>query len=575
MKDIEDDQLPLTQNPSFPRKLNLKKAAVVTSVPKTETDFYSTEKLNEMSKTDWENTFTLPKLRKKWKTKMILNFDPNFKRINDNYISPKALECREYVRNFVDPDILQYKKREWNNSVDVKEKVVDKQRDIFESSVGLKYYNEIKLKENKIPEGTETRDKMFIDYNRWNNSFYIDKKHNLKEYQNSKILDKKNTYNYWRKTEYDRENENQIPISPSRLLYESPRYYKKYRTPKEDAKYTYNIMKKVKNLTWLEREKAFEKIMHDNPGNEKNLEKINSLTDKYMNNLYKQKYNEIIGKNIINKKNESYIKHWKDIELIYKMNTISNWKNIKWFKPVKLTSTNYNFYKKNNFNEDVTEYSEKFNNTENNEDYRKREILKPLVALGTEIAKEEKKIKYNMIDNYKKQLKLESIKNNSLNNSIKKNKEKTNFISVTDFESKYPINKKKYLLYKNNNKNLENNNQNLPLLNNNDYGKYLKSENYKDSINQKIFLEAYKNVTIKDIKKEKNKNINNSIEYVYKHPGAYRQFEFNPKNNLLNDPTIFKSKPEKFEAWSCCMNTNKNSQGCQKMKINKMKWNYI
>ena len=180
-----------------------------------------------------------------------------------------------------------------------------------------------------------------------------------------------------------------------------------------------------------------------------------------------------------------------------------------------------------------------------------------------------------MIDNYKKQLKLESIKNNSLNNSIKKNKEKTNFISVTDFESKYPMNKKKYLLYKNNNKKLENNNQNLPLLNNNDYGKYLKSENYKDSINQKIFLEAYKNVTIKDIQKEKNKNINNSIEYIYKHPGAYRQFEFNPKNNILNDPTIFKSKPEKFEAWSCCMNTNKNSQGCQKMKINKMKWNYI
>ena len=44
----------------------------------------------------------------------------------------------------------------------------------------------------------------------------------------------------------------------------------------------YNTMKKVKKLTWLEREKAFKKIMHDNPGNEKNLEKINSLTDKYI-----------------------------------------------------------------------------------------------------------------------------------------------------------------------------------------------------------------------------------------------------------------------------------------------------
>ena len=30
---------------------------------------------------------------------------------------------------------------------------------------------------------------------------------------------------------------------------------------------------------------------------------------------------------------------------------------------------------------------------------------------------------------------------------------------------------------------------------------------------------------------------------------------------------------ERFKAWSCCMNTSKDSKGCHKEKINKHKWN--
>ena len=106
--------------------------------------------------------------------------------------------------------------------------------------------------------------------------------------------------------------------------------------------------------------------------------------------------------------------------------------------------------------------------------------------------------------------------------------------------------------------------------------KKMKSENYKDFINQKIFLQAYKNVTIKDIQKEKSKNLNNSnssIEYIYKHPGAFRKFEFKTQTYSPEEPSGFKTLIEKVEAWSCCMNTDKNSQGCQRTKINKMKWN--
>ena len=85
------------------------------------------------------------------------------------------------------------KKKDWNNSVDAKEKIIDKQKEIFESSIGLNNYTVTKLKEKPIQEGTETRDKMFIDFNKWDNSFYVDRKNNLINYQNSKILDKKNT----------------------------------------------------------------------------------------------------------------------------------------------------------------------------------------------------------------------------------------------------------------------------------------------------------------------------------------------------------------------------------------------
>ena len=260
-----------------------------------------------------------------------------------------------------------------------------------------------------------------------------------------------------------------------------------------------------------------------------------------------------------------------------------------------LTNTNFNKKSARNISNDSllryntynTEYNDQIKTMESDEDYKKRELLKPLVTLGTQIAKEEKKIKYNLIENYKKQVKLEMIKKNSLKNSGSNSKEKINVLQINNMESKYPMNKKKYLMYKNSfNKDTKNEDKSdinnskiidsLPVINNREYEKNIKSDNYKDKVNQKIFLQAYKNVTIKDIQREKTKNINNSnnsIEYVYKHPGAFRQFEFKTKYYTPDDALRFKILSEKVEAWSCCMNTDKNSQGCQKRKINRMRWN--
>ena len=94
--------------------------------------------------------------------------------------------------------------------------------------------------------------------------------------------------------------------------------------------------------------------------------------------------------------------------------------------------------------------------------------------------------------------------------------------------------------------------------------------NYKIEIDdKKLFLDAYKKVLIKN-EKNARKNLNNRnkkwIEYKYHHPGVFREFKYKVKG----DP----QKEEKFMAWSCCNNTNKNAKGCQKVKIDKHKWNF-
>ena len=97
--------------------------------------------------------------------------------------------------------------------------------------------------------------------------------------------------------------------------------------------------------------------------------------------------------------------------------------------------------------------------------------------------------------------------------------------------------------------------------------------NYKFELDdKKLFLDAYKKVLIKNeniTKRSKtmNSNLNNNwIEFRYHHPGKYR--EFNYKLGGENS-----KREEIFMAWSCCNNTDKNAKGCQRVKINRHKWN--
>ena len=97
------------------------------------------------------------------------------------------------------------------------------------------------------------------------------------------------------------------------------------------------------------------------------------------------------------------------------------------------------------------------------------------------------------------------------------------------------------------------------------------------------FLEAYSKIARQEfekmhrnIKKEKESN----LEYSYSHPGIYRTFNFiektsRIKRDITGEETteiIPQKKSESF--WSCCMNSDKDSQGCKKIVSKKFKWNY-
>ena len=92
-------------------------------------------------------------------------------------------------------------------------------------------------------------------------------------------------------------------------------------------------------------------------------EKINYLVEKRMSPLYKERFYVLTGKKkeINNEKKRS---HWKDDELMDKIELVNNWKNINWFKPNKTY----------------------------NPEMKKREILKPLVNNKEKILKEKDKL---------------------------------------------------------------------------------------------------------------------------------------------------------------------------------------
>jgi len=241
----------------FPYTKPLPNAAIVTVHKHDPQNTYDSAQLQNLSKKEWENTFTLQKLHKKWNEKLNLNFNSNFKKISDDIVTEETKEKKKYIKNLVDPDILEIKNKRWNKSVNPLEKNrPELKQTIFEVSHGLKNSKVTPLKDNFIEDGVDTRNyTYFNDYNeKWNNSTFFDDYEKKNLYMTSRDLAFENTTKYWRNTEYDRYIQEQLPISLSRKNFESPRYYKRYISSEQLYNYHYKTMQKVKERLLIKRQ---------------------------------------------------------------------------------------------------------------------------------------------------------------------------------------------------------------------------------------------------------------------------------------------------------------------------------
>ena len=544
----------------FPYQKRPTNGAVIT-VHKHETiNELDSQKLSNLSKKEWESTFTLPKLRKKWKEKINVSFDPNHKKISDDIVSQKTKEAKEYVKDLIDPDNLEIKNKRFNASVNPEmNNYPDLKKTLFEVTQGLNNFQVVPLKEKKVEEGVDSRNTLYIDGEKWNNSTLFENWEKKYLSQTTRESAQENTIKYWRTTEFDRINESLLPISEERKKLEMPRYFHRYKSPIQDTKFRYNTMQKVKELTWFEREKVAKKVLHENPGSSLYPEKINSLINKQMSNIYKEKYNELTGKTKRINTAENIRKDWKDEELTEKIKTLQEWKDIDWFKPIQ---------------------TEKGSPRIQGKAAIRRELLKPLVTKGTSILKEEENIKARIAEEYKRKLKLELLQKKNRGYLSLDSRTTSNMDELR--KSKYPIDKGTYdklLQEAEKNKSADKSLQDRG--NNNEQKEntiVFSTENniipVVQPLNTKYFLEAYKKVTLDELKLQKKRLKKDQwIEYQYMHFGTYREFEF--KSKVITDPELnqFKVKNEKIKAWSCCMNTDENSRGCRKIKINKLKWN--
>ena len=495
------------------------------------------EQLQEMTQEEFLNKFCLQKLHKKWQRTFIYNFPTSTKKFSDECISPSAKESKLYIKNLLDRDIFEAKIPRWNNSTKPNYSKSDKvplKKTLFEVNHGFNNYLVVPLKEKFVEEGVQSRD-IHIFGDDWNVS-------NKLENGEKKIMDNdlfiksmNNTQKYWRTKNYLRMNEMEMPISSERKQVEEPRYYKHYQNPRSLTVYNYEKMKKAKNDLWLEREKVFKEENMRNMGSAP--EKINYIVEKRMGPQYKERFDVLIGKKQEIKK-EKKRNQWKDEDLMEKIDLVNNWKNTNWFQP----------------------------NRTFNPDMKKREILKPLVLSKEKIMKEQDKLKEEKINENKRKIKHDLMEQ-------KHQQIKNKNINPIKF-SKYPINQTTFEMTKNN----------LLTEKDKDESDYVSIHfkdpyktthnfqfgNYKIEIDdKKLFLDAYKKVLIKDEKiARKNRNHMNKkwIEFKYHHPGVFREFKYKIGSE--------QSKEEKFMAWSCCNNTNKNAKGCQKVKIDKHKWNF-
>ena len=579
-------------------------------------NFFSTQKLQSLDRKEWESTFTTDKLHSEWKTRVNLDFENNYKKFSDDFVLPEVKKAKEIIKESVNPDRLELKKKSWNISYNVKDDLKPElAKKLFEIENGFKDFKVIPPKVHEVNEGVDSRDHLQVDGKIWDLSNQPDPKEIKVEDKKKLSHAKENSIKYWRNTDEMRQKENAFPISDDRKKIEVIRYFKKYRTPYQKNVDYYKTMQKIKEDTFIEREQAEKKVRYKNPGMEKYPEKINALILKEMYNTYKYKYNEAVGKltktELLKKQKKENRFKWFDIDLankIYAVNELTGEKFVDRSKEEENLTSIYNNIGYNTINYDSKISNKSFggdNMARNNQNRRNlREsysqenqrrdrnkfYLAPLVSKGTEINLEEEKMKERKDKEIKRRKKKLSLMNKTYKSTID-----------DKYESKYPLGKKKYETIKR----IEKEESEKDDYKINDYDKIhvkvpsnlleLMNERKKDSsksqtlkryldiISKKsnvspYFLPSYNKVAEKEIRRINSQEQKNRLTktFHYMHPGTYREFTFTENETIYKDENtpIQKQKKIKVNLWSCCLNTDKDSKGCQRTTIRNFRWIY-
>ena len=579
-------------------------------------NFFSTQKLQSLDRKEWESTFTLDKLHSEWKTRVNLDFENNYKKFADDFVLPGVKKAKEKIKDLVNPDRLELKKKNCNISYNIKDDIKPElSKKLFEIENGFKDFKVIPPKIQEINEGVDTRDHIELEGKIWDISNQVNKRE-LKEEDKKKLIDaKENSIKYWRNSDDMRQNESPFPISNERKKTEIIRYFKKYRTPYQKNVDYYKTMQKIKENTFIEREQAEKKVKYKNPGCDKYPEKINALVLKEMYTTYKNKYNETVGKlnkdELLKKQKQKNRFKWFDTDLSNKIYALNELTGEKFVEKSKEDENLTNINNSNNYN--TVNFDSRFDNSsfglesyhlqnksnfrnlkesysqEHNRRRRNRWYLAPLVSKGTEINNEEEKIK-EKLDRENKIIKKKL--------SLMKCRTDKN-LHNENYESKYPLNKKKY----ENIKRIEKEESLKEDYKINDYDKIhikiptnlleLLKESKKDSsksqtvstyfdiISKKsncspYFLPAYNKIAEKEIRRINSLNQKNRLTktFEYMHPGTYREFIFTENEAKDENSYNQRHKKVKVNLWSCCLNTEKNSRGCQKKTIRNFRWIY-
>ena len=557
----------------------------IKSVAKDPTPFIrlNSQQLKALGDKEWENTFNLKNLHARWEGTTNLNFDNNFKKFTDDVIPNSVINSKKYIKDLVDPDILQKKQKNFNLSTDPKnESKPELKKILFEVSHGLKNFTIVPLKEHNVNIGVDSRDYLTIDDNTWNKSNLVDEKDLNQKFKEDLFLAQDNSNRYWKENEDNRNTEVQIPISEERKKLEIPRYFKKYKSPyQRTIEYT-KTMNKIIEDSSIEKENIEKNILYKYPFLVNHPEKLNALIFKEMDNVYKNKYNELINRSTQLKREEDSNKEefkkfkWNDTDLANKIIAIDKLQK----SGILLTENNHT----------------RNSHLSLSYDKSKKKILLPLVIKGQTIYNEEDKIHEKLKQEHLKQKKRELLIANKFRRAS----------SPKEFTSKYPINKAEYDINKALTEKI--NKESMHLKESNEEEKYMFTSPSRQN-NEKImneistssgcgphFLEAYCKIADKELEKmkETNKKQKEHVNIKYTHPGTYRAFQFNekfikPKPVKKNDefgldgeieqaPPIEKDEYGEKKVteyfWSCCMNSDKNSPGCQKIEERKFKYLY-